>query len=119
MLVGSVEVMAHRNQIKPYHERESDRPNVLMHPVMRNGSHEEKGQAGADAAGEYSVDDDPMELAGSGDEHDEPFRGFPEVPVAKAASRKRRAAVANLPAAYPRRSKRLRKPLEDSSFKYF
>lgn len=115
--------MAHRNQLKPYHDRELDRalerPNVFMYPVSSDVHFEGREGAGTSAVGEGPGRDDrqPRKSVES-DGVEEPFRGFPEVEVAKAARRKRKASVANLPAACPRRSKRNRKINEDPDFTY-
>lgn len=112
-------MMAHRNQLKPYHDRELERPNVYMYPVSSDDHFEGREGAGTSAAGEGPERDErqPRKTVES-DDKEEPFRGFPEVEVAMAAKRKRKASVANLPAACPRRSKRNRKILLDSDFSY-
>lgn len=111
MSLGSAEWIAHRTQLKPHHAKPDDRPNLMV-PIGR--------PAPSTAADEMDVEmmelDDEMRGAGYGG--DGLFRGFPELAPTRSKRRKRDAETAELPAVYPRRSKRTRKPALNNEFVY-
>ncbi|XP_052563134.1 uncharacterized protein K02A2.6-like isoform X1 [Culex pipiens pallens] len=98
--VGSARVMAHKMQLKPHHERK-ERPNVHLFPVVH---------------GEYEGEEEAVCTAAADISSEEEFRGFPVMAGGK--RRKRSALTAELPEEYPRRSKRLRKPIHDLNYQY-
>lgn len=108
--LGSAEWIAHRTQLKPHHEKQDDRPNLVM-PIERPAPH-----VAADYSDVEMLDLDVMRGAGCGGEG--LFRGFPELAPGKSKRRKRDAAAADLSASCPRRSKRTRKPASSSDYVY-
>ncbi|XP_052562244.1 uncharacterized protein LOC128092273 isoform X2 [Culex pipiens pallens] len=98
--VGSARVMAHKMQLKPHHERQ-ERPNVHLFPVVH---------------GEYEGEEEAVCTTAADISSEEEFRGFPVMAGGK--RRKRSALTAELPEEYPRRSKRLRKPIHDLNYQY-
>lgn len=99
VLVGSVAILAHRQQIKPHRGSEETRPNVFA--ALGAGADDRAGPRRDDAL-------DGGAIRRRSDSEEE-FLGFePEQEPAKVGRRKRKADAANLPPAEVRRSKRLR-----------
>ncbi|XP_038122594.1 uncharacterized protein LOC119771173 isoform X1 [Culex quinquefasciatus] len=101
VLAGSGEILAHRDQLRPYRAREEARTNILI-PTA----------SGANMNLEQPA---TLRASGSADE-DGDFRGYSNAELARA--RKRKVDAAQLPEVCLRRSKRLRKPKQDFEFKY-
>lgn len=91
-MAGRGEILAHRDQLRPYKGHVDEMPNIRM-------------TSDSDAA--------PVVASGSGVGEEE-FRGYPDEELMMA--RKRKATEAKLPDVCLRRSKRLRKPTVKSNF---